>query len=163
MKILFDTKMYIKMHKEEPYMKLFLRDIVLRDSCYNCSFKKKHRISDITLADYWGIDKVHKDMNDEKGTSLVVINSDKGKELFELIKNNLKCVKTDLEEAIKYNPSMIKSVDIPKKRDKFFQELSSGKINENNIIKYMNKYTKVSFVRKVLRKSKTILKNLLRK
>ena len=55
--------------------------LCLRDSSYDCSFKKKYRESDITLADFWGIQKVDETMYDNKGTSLVILNSDKGREL----------------------------------------------------------------------------------
>lgn len=75
MKILFNTKTYSKDLGQDPYMQAFLKNICLRESCYNCSFKKKNRVSDITLADYWGIDKVHPKMNDNKGISLVLVNS----------------------------------------------------------------------------------------
>ena len=57
-------------------MKIFLQNLSLRDSCYDCKFKKYNRISDITLADFWGIDNIMPEMNDNKGTSLVVINSE---------------------------------------------------------------------------------------
>ena len=108
-KVLFDTKTYSKSHREDLFMKAFLSNICLRDSCYNCSFKKKYRISDITLADYWGVKNIHPKLYDNKGTSLVIINSDKGKELFNYIKDNLVYVETDLDSALKYNPAMIKS------------------------------------------------------
>ena len=48
---------------------------------YESAFKKKYRESDITLADFWGIQKVDETMYDNKGTSLVILNSDKGREL----------------------------------------------------------------------------------
>lgn len=109
MKILFNTKTYSKDLGQDPYMQAFLKNICLRESCYNCSFKKKNRVSDITLADYWGIDKVHPKMNDNKGISLVLVNSNKGIELFNNIKEKISYKETDLDQAIKYNPALIES------------------------------------------------------
>ena len=96
-------------HDKNEFMNKFLSDEYLRESCYNCKFKKKHRISDVTFADFWGINKVAPEMNDEKGTSLIFINSLKGKEIFESIKENLIYKNVDFYQSIKYNQSMIKS------------------------------------------------------
>ncbi len=78
------TKLYIS-KDVDFFMRMFLRNHCLRPSCYDChakSFKK----SDMTIADFWGIESVAPEMNDGKGTSLVIIRTDKGQELFEEIK-----------------------------------------------------------------------------
>ena len=81
---------YTKYHIEDIYMKGFLKNIILRDSCYNCQFKKYMRISDITLADFWGVDKICPEMFDNKGTSLVIVNSSKGEKLLsEIMKKTI--------------------------------------------------------------------------
>ncbi len=159
MKVLFDTKTYSKSHQEDLFMKAFLSNLCLRDSCYNCSFKKKYRISDITLADYWGINNIHPDMYDDKGTSLVIINSDKGKELFELIKDGLKYVDTNLNEAIKYNPAMIKSVDQCKNENEFFNHLEDMAFDEL-VYKYIPRPT---LYRRIVNKTKRIIKRIIKK
>ena len=156
-KVLFDTRTYSKSHQEDLFMKAFLSNICLRDSCYNCSFKKKYRISDITLADYWGIDNIHPNMNDDKGTSLVIINSDKGKELFELIKDNLKYIETNLDETIKYNPSMVKSVNHCKNEKLFFEQMDNIQFDTlvEICIPKKNCFKKIfSKIKKALRKNK---------
>lgn len=109
MKISFDTKAYSENHNEDLYMKSFLKNICLRDSCYECSFKKKYRISDITLADFWGIDKIYPNMNDDKGISLILLNSAKGKELFGEIKKNIEYREVELDIAAKYNSALTES------------------------------------------------------
>lgn len=100
------------------YMKLFLSDLCLRPSCSNCSSKSGKSKSDITIADFWGIQHIHPDFDDDKGCNLVLINSEKGLNLF----NKLECdkIKTDFNTAIKYNPSYFKSVAEPKYRKYFF-------------------------------------------
>lgn len=99
-------------HNKDLYMKLFLKDMILRPSCYDCRFKKRHKKSDITLADFWGINNVLEKINDEKGISLVIVNSEKGDKLLSGIANEIKYELVDFEAAIKDNRSMIKSADI---------------------------------------------------
>ena len=60
-----------------------------RPSCYECQFKGFPHKSDITLADFWGIEKIDLSMDQDRGTSLVMVNSDKGMELFNAAKNQL--------------------------------------------------------------------------
>ena len=158
MKLQYSTDSYITSHNKDIYMKAFLSDICLRDSCYACNFKKKNRNSDITLADFWGIDNIDKEMNDDKGTSLVIINSKKGNQLFEKIKQNTIYKEEDFEEAIKYNPSMINSVKLHKNRENFFKELEN-----NNLEVLVKKYTKRPLYRRILGKIKRIIKKVIKK
>lgn len=158
MKISFDTRTYSKEHPKDMFMQVFLKNVCLRDSCYSCSFKKMYRNSDITLADYWGINNVHPGFNkDNKGTSLLLLNSEKGLEIFKKIKHNLNYTETDLINAISYNKSYIKSVELNKKRDKFFAKLD--KVNFNKLTK---KYTKKSLIKKIKIKFNTLLKFTIR-
>ena len=134
-------------------MKAFLRNTVLRDSCYNCQFKKKNRISDITLADFWGIEKVLPQMDDNKGTSLVIVNTEKGKELIEKIKSKIMFKQVNLEDAIKYNPSMVSSSTKDKNRDKFFKNIDNMEFD-----KLISKYTHHNnIVKKIVKKLLKIL------
>lgn len=105
-----DCKKYLKEISEDMYMRGFLKNIDLRPSCYQCSFKNPKRMSDFTLADFWGVEKVCPEMYDEQGTSLVMLNSSKGKKLFELLKDNIIFKEVNFEEAIKYNSAMLLSV-----------------------------------------------------
>ena len=91
---------YRKYHKEDCYMQAFLKNLSLRPSCYECHSKTKIRNSDITLADFWGIEHMLPEMFDNKGTSLVLTNSEKGKHLFELLKSRLHWREVDFEEAV---------------------------------------------------------------
>ena len=120
-----NKKTYTEYSFENKYMQLFLKSIILRESCYNCHFKSKNRKSDITLADFWGIQNVVPKMFDNKGTSLVIVNSQKGNELFNKIKQDIKYIENDFEESIKYNPSMTKSTERPKSREEFFEKLEN--------------------------------------
>lgn len=155
----YGTKEYRQKNSNELFIQAFLRNTILRDSCYNCHFKGKDRISDITLADFWGIDNIVPEMNDNKGTSLIIINSEKGQKLFEKIEENTIAKEVDIEEAIKYNPSMIQSSNKDIKREKFFENLD--KMNFNKLV---NKYTtKPNFCKLTSIKVKSIVKSIINK
>lgn len=157
-KFLFDKGEYKNVGFKDIYMKGFLNDIYLRPSCYNCNFKGIERISDITVADFWGIENILPKMDDNKGTSLIVVHSEKGKQLFDKLSEKMILNEVNLNEAIKYNPSMIKSVKYNEKRDEFFLDLNSGE----NLTNLIRKYTKISFEKRVKNKIKLIIKRLIR-
>lgn len=158
LKIIFDEKIYSNTLNNDLFMKGFLRDVYLRPSCYNCKFKKINRIGDITVADFWGIENILPKMDDDKGISLTVIHSEKGKQLFDKLSEKMILNEVNLNEAIKYNPSMIKSVKYNEKRNSFFVELNSGK----ELTDLIRKYTKISFEKRVKNKIKSIIKRLIR-
>lgn len=105
---------------QNVYMKLFLSDLCLRPSCANCPGKEGKSNSDITIADFWGIQNIQPEFDDDKGCNLVIVNSEKGVELFNSLDECDK-IKTDFENAISYNPSYFKSVTEPKYRQYFFE------------------------------------------
>lgn len=117
-------------HDKETYMRLFLKDVILRESCYDCSFKKQNRNSDILLADFWGIDNVDKEFNDKKGVSLLIVNSKKGKKLVEKLSDKMIKKEVPFAEAIALNPSMLKSAKKHSSYEKVFKKLDEGKIEE---------------------------------
>ena len=158
LKIIFDEKIYSNNLNNDLFMKGFLQDVYLRPSCYSCKFKKINRISDITVADFWGIENILPKMDDDKGTSLIVVHSEKGKQLFDKLSEKMILNEVDLNEAIKYNPSMISSVKYNEKRNSFFAELNSGKI----LTDLIRKYTKISFEKQAKNKIKSIIKRLIR-
>lgn len=106
-------------HYENPYMRLFLRNLILRSSCYKCLMKRGHSHSDITLADFWNVHRVIQCKDDDKGTSLVLLNTEKGQKLFETIK--CKKVEVDFEQAIQYNKAWSESYEMNPNRGVFFR------------------------------------------
>lgn len=129
-KINYSNDFSVEKTSRNPYMNFFLSNICLRESCYNCKFKKINRISDITLADFWGIKSILPSMYDDKGTSLVIINSQKGAELFNSISNNVMKEKVDFNLAIKYNLPMTQSANKNDNRENFFNDLDKLDIDE---------------------------------
>lgn len=95
-----------------------------RPSCYSCRFKNMPRGSDITLADFWGIEKIDPEMDQDCGTSLVITNSEKGKKLFESLDDRLVMKRFPLEEVSRENRALyvpLKPSDINRKA--FFDDL----------------------------------------
>lgn len=121
-KIVLKTADYTITHlqKEDAFFNGFVRNIFLRKSCYNCLYKGIHRKTDITLGDFWGIQNLRPEMNDEKGTSLVLLHSEKAKQLFDEIKSYCTITRHSIDDAIKYNNSLIDSPTKPQRRFDFF-------------------------------------------
>lgn len=149
---------YIFDKNNDLYLKTFLNDIALRESCYDCKFKKVNRLSDITLADFWGISKIDSDIANNKGTSLLLIHTEKGKKLFEDIKNKIEYQKEEFNTAISVNRNMIYSADkLKKERTKFFTNLQE----KNDIEKVLRESTvERSFAEKNVKKLKEIYRKI---
>ena len=106
------------------------RDLDLRPSCYDCAFKSAGREADLTLADYWGVKKAQPDFFDGKGTSLLLVHSEKGERLRAHIAPALRMTATDLDRALAANPAADRSVACPPGRTAFFAVLDSRTIAE---------------------------------
>lgn len=153
-----NKNVYVESNHESKYMKAFLKNFSLRDSCYECNFKKKNRMSDITLADFWGIENIMPEMYNDKGTSLVILNTKKGRELFDNIKEKIESKHVDFEKSIEYNPSMIVSSTKPKNREEFFRD-----IEKMNFDKLQKKYfPNPNIINRILQKIKAIIKKLIK-
>lgn len=106
---------------KDVYMNGFLSDIYLRESCYKCKFKSIPKdYADITIADFWGINKIDKQLNDKKGTSLVLIHSEKGQKKWDEINDLVVYKEVKYEDAIRKNKSLIKSAKENRERISFF-------------------------------------------
>lgn len=142
------------------YMQGFLKDLYLRPSCYDCKFKTLNRASDITLADFWGVEKMLPEMETAKGVSLCWASSEKGKNILIEVLEQTVYKKVDLNKAVKYNSAAVKSVSIHKNRDKFFKAF---KQQQNSVTKLIEKYYDTKSFRKILLyKIRTELKKLLK-
>lgn len=124
-------------------------NLYIRPSCGNCKFKGIPRTSDITLADYWGIEK---ELDDDKGTSLVLINSDKGKKVFDEIKQNIEWHEKKYSSILAGNPMFSTSVTIPLNAHEFLSSLDTLSFSEA-IKKYTKQNNTLYFrVKKTLKK-----------
>lgn len=116
-------------YMQDPYMRLFLSDVILRPSCYHCPAKGASRVSDLTLADFWGIQNVDPAMFDDKGTSLVLVHSAAGEQALAQLRQDLALKAEPLESTLVGNPSALRSAVKPKSRTAFFAEFEKRQGN----------------------------------
>ena len=123
---------YLKTNYKDTYSKAFIQNISLRKSCYHCMFKTANRNSDITMGDLWGIKNILPDITDDKGVSVAFIQSEKGRYLWEQVKEYLWLQEISSDLAIANNSAMVKSVCEHNFRDYFFRNL--GKQNFERLV-----------------------------
>ena len=109
------------------FFKAFLNDFILRPSCYECRCRGVFREADITLADYWGVQSLEPELFDNLGTSLLLMNSQKGQMLFDRIRDQLIYKKTPMNAALAANPSAWRDPEMGFERFVFFERYK----NEN--------------------------------
>lgn len=107
---------------ESLYIKAFLSDLSVRPSCFACPAKINHSQSDVLIADFWGIDQIQPEIDDNKGCSLVMVNNS---EILPLL-HQLDCqlYQQNFDSAIKYNRAIVESFHQPVNRKFFFALLS---------------------------------------
>ena len=125
--ILADGRHLYETLEQSNFTKGYLRtNVYCRPSCYDCKFKGFPRIADITLADFWGIEKVDRSMEKNLGTSLVLLNSQKGVRFFERFKARLHCFPVAFDSILAGNPALTRPLDPPRvDRDQFFRDLDA--------------------------------------
>lgn len=107
--------------REDKYMSGFLKNYFLRQSCYSCDcriFKKN--TADVILGDFWGVENVLKDFDDNNGISAAIVNSEKGEKLFGQIDKFISKKDIDIDNISRYNPNLVESVRITERRFEFF-------------------------------------------
>jgi acetyltransferase-like isoleucine patch superfamily enzyme/coenzyme F420-reducing hydrogenase beta subunit len=135
-KIIFENgQEYIKNRNEDLFMKLFIgKNLIFKESCYSCSFRDFPRQADISLADFWGVNKRY---DNDKGTSIIWLNSKKGEKIFKLIKNNIFYKKRSLGETFKGNMAIFQSREKPAN----YNEIKKD-VEKLDFLEFIDKYTK---------------------
>jgi hypothetical protein len=128
---------------ENIFMNGFLQNLYLRPSCYQCPSKLLKSGSDITIADYWGVQTILPGFDDDKGVSLVMINTVKGKMIYDQLEKDDR--ETTYTNAVIVNTKIEKSAIMPAKRTLFFKKWKNGKLSP-----LINKLTKRSMGRKII-------------
>ncbi len=148
LKVEFDKGIHQKNMQEDPYYILFFSHLTIRPSCHQCVYTSYHRVSDITLADFWGSDNTREAFQDDTGVSLVLANTGKGRELIgkmeagEFSSNLVKSSHTDFYQPIFEMPSKSSP-----KRQAFWEEyLSKGSPG------VLHKYGKLTLPQQIIKK-----------
>lgn len=154
-----DGKNIYEAHTENLYFGGFLGNLYLRPSCYNCNSKGENRASDITIADFWGVEKEVPEMYDNKGATAIIVNSERGEKVFEKIKKEIEYREVQREQVINHNPSWLNSVEKNKYRNKFFYKFLKTNYNFKYVFFYVNGGS-IGIVKKILLRP---IKNFLQK
>lgn len=160
-KVVFDNgAVYYGVRMEDDFRRGYHTNVYCRPSCYNCQYKGFPRIADITIADYWGIEKVDKNLDNNIGTSMILLNSKKGEAFFELAKGDLEYKETKFESILAGNGALTKPMSPAKiNREEFFKDLDEGTF-ESVTEKYfpLKKSDKISIKQKIKENLKFIKK-----
>lgn len=116
-----NDKEYCAIGYSDSYIRGFLGELYNRRSCHNCSFRELKSGSDLTLGDYWNVHKRMPEMDDDKGTSLILVNTSKGEVAWDVLKGSLTITQSDYEDAVRVNPAIAKSPVVHRNRNKFFK------------------------------------------
>lgn len=109
------------------FKNLFYGHNILRPSCYECPFKSIMHPGDITIADYWGIEKAAPEFDDNKGVSLVLVNNEKGMSAFEAVKEALTWKQTRIEDSMQ--PPLKAPFPKPVEREQFWEDLKNKRFD----------------------------------
>ena len=152
MKIAFeDGSCYRAGMETDIFLRSFFMDLNTRESCHACRFKTVQRVSDFTIFDGWHAGRFQKEMEDDKGTTLCIIQSDKGNKIFDDLKDQCRFVEIPVEEGVRLDGSMILKSTVPNpQREQFFKDICVMSVPE-----IQNRYYPITLKRKLISPIKT--------
>lgn len=153
-----ETTSMLSPFRQNHYMKAFLSDLILRPSCHDCKAKGCSSLSDLTIADFWGVQTVFPDMDDDKGTGLVFINTKKGHESLDFSKIQVR--ETTYDSIKPLNPACYRSVAPHPKRMFFFTRL--GNEDLISLINDCTRQTKMQRLRMFVGRYKSLMHRILK-
>lgn len=122
---------------KDPFFRSFVENYTLRPNCFGCEYAGKERVSDITIGDYWGYNPHSLRYRDyQKGNSVIIINTQKGRHILEAISNRLVLDERTYEDAASCNQNLNSPQPCPNNRDEFWKEYISGKTLDDLLDKY---------------------------
>lgn len=156
-------------HITNPYYYSFYSRLVDRQSCYQCRYGTDQRISDLTMGDYWGVAKYHKDMNIREGVSALLVNTEKGDAILKAIQDKLTIQPTTKEHIAEANNLYCNGAEPrnyrSKNREAFFKELNRNgwKSAERKFllnVTRLKRYAKIKMDPEIIRKIKAIKRKI---
>lgn len=135
MTIKSDNYIYSEGVETDPYLRAFFGDLSDRPSCYKCAFKKQYHESDFSIWDCFIAEEFDKKLDDDKGTSRMLLNTPKAMNIFEDIKDDFNFDVINVETLVKGVKEMTNSVKVPSNRKNFFKD-----IDKMDDMMFFNKY-----------------------
>lgn len=133
-------KKFCEYYTQNLYARGFTCDLYLRPSCYSCPFKSLRSQADFTLGDFWGVQHIDPEIDDDKGLTALLVNTEKGLSFFKDLDIQTKVF--DYKQVISGNPSLIKSTTLTEKRNLFYNTFNR---DEKKIIAAISDLTKLPF------------------
>ncbi len=124
------TKTKTKPSTLDPYYFHFLKGTTYRECCYRCRYCSKERVGDITIGDYWGIEKEHPDFYSTKGVSCMLMNTDKGVELWKMVSDKFYSLESTFEKVARANHNLSRPTNRSSLRDTIYQHIDDMEVNE---------------------------------
>lgn len=152
-----NTVVFTEPFGKNNFMRAFLSDTILRPSCYACPAKHGKSHSDITIADFWGIDAIDPAFDDDKGCGAIFINTAKGEALYPISKTTYK--EKAFNEVITYNSAYYQSCKPHPNRKKFFKRLNKA----TDVSAHIQKTIRPTLTRRIVNKAKRYAKAILRR
>lgn len=158
-----DGQRYFTFCGYDRYLSMFLNNMSLRPSCYDCKFTTMYRQGDITLGDFWGIGEKYPKRDDDKGISLVITNTDKGSRLFERIGNRLNFFESNIDLAAAGQRTLSAPIKKNPLRDDFYNTYAEKGIEAalNKFVKIPSKPVQAYYA--VMRWGLDLMRNILKK
>lgn len=107
-------------HADNRYLLGFLINVFLRRSCYHCAYRTCERVSDLTIADYWGVDSLCPGMFDNKGTSIVLAHTERGQNILNSLSNGLTIKAQSIDDAVRFNAGANGENPVSNRRKRYF-------------------------------------------
>ena len=144
-------------HQDNLFMRAFLKNLILRPSCFSCPAKSGRSGADISLGDFWGISRYLKEWNDDKGVTLVFLNSARGRHFYQL----LTCMNIELNPSVRYNKMYYESTTEKYPSENFWSQYKQNGLDcILPIYNALNTSNKPSLSSRIIIKFKTTLKSL---
>lgn len=145
------VKKVVEKEYSTVYADIFYSHLIFRESCYNCKYASYERLSDLTVGDFWGIEKTHPECSDEKGYSLILVNSAKGVAIFEEAKQYLNWLESNRESCVQHN--LLYPSEKNKKTKKFWEQY-----HKKGFLYVAKKYTSLNKNKLIWRKLRRLVK-----
>lgn len=134
------------------FIELFRYDVCINPACTKCRFANTERVGDITIGDFWGIENVHPELDDNKGVSAIIVNTQKGEFLFDKISNNCTHKECSIESIIINQPNLQRPSQPSNKAKAFSKDYKTLSFD-----KVLKKYTRVGLKRRIIDFAKKML------
>ncbi|MEN6471859.1 MAG: Coenzyme F420 hydrogenase/dehydrogenase, beta subunit C-terminal domain [Clostridiaceae bacterium] len=114
----------------DPFYYSFLAGNTYASICYHCPYANRERVGDISIGDFWGVQELYPEVDISRGVSAVLVNTTKGKQVFESIEDKVICFKSTVEHVSLYNTVLIEPTKLYEKRDELYRHFQKMPMEE---------------------------------